>query len=81
MHTIPFTLEIHGMKDGGDAYKIHRMLLKEVYMAEFKVELARKTITMHIRDEDREQVIDLIEGLGFSPKIVQRFTTGIEGIF
>jgi hypothetical protein len=81
IQTAPFTLEIRGLSGPSDSYKIHRALLREIYMADFKPDFQKKTLTLLIQDQDRERVLDLIDALGFEPKIVHRFTTGIEGIF
>ncbi len=81
METKPFILEIRNMNDARDVYRIHRAILREIYLAEFQSDLNKKTITLKIQASDRELAIDLIEGLGFQTRIVTRFTTGIEGIF
>ena len=81
METKPFILEIRNMNDARDVYRIHRAILREIYLAEFQSDLNKKTINLKIQPADRDLAIDLIEGLGFQTRIVTRFTTGIEGIF
>ena len=81
MHVQPFTVSIANLNDARDVYRLHRCLLKEIYMEDFQSDLAKKTLSFKIRPQDREMAIDLIEAQGFEPKIVNRFTTGIEGIF
>jgi adenylate cyclase class IV len=81
MHIQPFTIAIQNLNDTRDVYRIHRCLLREIYLEDFQSDLAKKTICFKIQIQDRDTALDLIESLGFEPKIVNRFTTGIEGIF
>ena len=81
METKTYTFEIHNLNDSRDVYRIHRALLKEVYMADFQSELNKKLIVLKIQEQDCEKALDIIEAQGFFPRMIQRFTTGIEGIF
>lgn len=81
MQTISFSLEIHNLRDSRDVYKIHRALLKEVYLGDFQSDITKRTLDMKIKEEDRETVIEILEEQGYEPRIIHRFTSGIEGIF
>lgn len=81
MHIQPFTVSIQNLNDTRDVYRIHRCLLKEIYLEDFQSDLAKKTIGFKIQPQDRDKALDLIESMGFECKIINRFTTGIEGIF